>query len=294
MLIPPVGPNGVRQTVNSDISQAQVTWNLRSALNVAALNCVDPQYAAMIPNYTIFLKNFEKPLRATNTAVEKEFRERYDTVREARAAQDSYNTRVYNYFAMPPAQEYFCDAAMQISQSALSVAPGSLDAFAAGALPQIQAAFEKFFSAFESYRVAVAQWDARYAPETVQSAVVFTSNDTGVATPGMGATGTGLASADTVAPAQPTIAPGESPTTPLASEAYPRATQAPAPGATVMAETPAEPAASDATPALALPGEAAAPQAQAGPSLTLPGEDPANGSTDGEEEPAMQGQPLGQ
>tara|TARA_B000000460_G_C21182479_1_gene250299 strand:- start:142 stop:327 length:186 start_codon:yes stop_codon:yes gene_type:complete len=61
-----------------------------------------------------------------------------------------------------------------------------------------------------------------------------------------------------------------------------------------MAETPAEPAASDATPALALPGEAAAPQAQVDPSLTLPGEDPADGSTDGEEEPTMQGPPLGQ
>jgi len=71
-------------------------------------------------------------------------------------------TRVYNYFALPPAHDYFCDAALQLSQEAMLTPPADTDAFALAGLPRLEAAFERFFQEMERYRVAVAEWDARY------------------------------------------------------------------------------------------------------------------------------------
>jgi hypothetical protein len=158
--IPPVGFDGTRQTVNANLSTAQTTWNLRSGLNVAALNCLDPEHALILNAYTVLLKAHEKHLTATNRALDAEFRATYGT--NSRDIRDQYMTRVYNYFALPPAQDAFCDAALQISRNYLTAPPADLDVYAANTLPQLEAAFVQFFDAFENYRVAAAEWDARY------------------------------------------------------------------------------------------------------------------------------------
>src|SRR5690606_6349340 len=45
---------------------------------------------------------------------------------------------------------------------AMLAPPTDLDAFALTSLPKMEAAFERFFQDLERYRIAVAQWDARY------------------------------------------------------------------------------------------------------------------------------------
>jgi len=164
MAIPSVGMDGVRQTVNTNISKDQQLWNLRSGLNVAALNCLKPQHVALVGNYRELLKKHSRELASTNRALQSEFRKRYGA--KYHNDQDAYMTRVYNYFALPPALPKFCDEALSVSNDLRAVPTGKLGEFAATALPRLEAVFENFFRAYEQYRTDVAAWDARYAPRS--------------------------------------------------------------------------------------------------------------------------------
>mgnify|MGYP003687401911 FL=1 len=73
-------------------------------------------------------------------------------------------TRVYNYFALPPALPAFCDVAHQIGQEIVDVPAGQLHVFAETALPRMEAVYEEFFSSYEQYRVDLAAWEAQYGP----------------------------------------------------------------------------------------------------------------------------------
>ena len=170
MTIPMVAAaSGVRQTVNANLTPAQTTWNLRSALNVAALNCVEPEYFGLVDNYGAFLKRNAKELSATNRALQSEFRQRYGAT--FRDVQDSYMTQVYNYFALPPAKTDFCNVAYAIGSEITQIEPANLDTYASAALPRIEAVFEDFFRAYERYRVDLQAWDSQYGPPTVTTSV---------------------------------------------------------------------------------------------------------------------------
>lgn len=160
MAIPQVAANGVRQTVNSGITAEQKLWNLRSALNVAALNCLRAEHAALVDNYKVLLKQHSRQLAATNNALTKQYRDRHGN--GYRNQQDAYMTRVYNYFALPPVLPEFCNIALQVSHEVVQVKPGQLHVFAEQALPRMEAVYENFFRAYEQYRVDLAAWDARY------------------------------------------------------------------------------------------------------------------------------------
>lgn len=160
MIVPTVGPDGVRQTVNANLSTAQTTWNLRSALNVAALNCLKPQHAAILPAYKDFLKTHARKLSSTNTALQGEFRKRYGAT--YRDVQDSYMTQVYNYFALPPVLNDFCDTALSIATAVPVSSKEDLDLYAFGAMQRLEAVYEGFFRSYEQYRVNLTAWDAQY------------------------------------------------------------------------------------------------------------------------------------
>lgn len=174
MAIPMVGVDGVRQTVNANLTPAQTTWNLRSALNVAALNCLGPSHAAILPNYKSFLDRNVRKLSATNRALQSEFRQKYGPT--YRDVQDSYMTQVYNYFALPPAIDEFCDAALAVSTEALAVESADLDLFAARSLPRIESVFEDFFRSYEQYRIDLAAWNSEYGPPSIQTTVAGYAN----------------------------------------------------------------------------------------------------------------------
>jgi len=183
MAIPAVGVDGIRQTVNYNISSAQKIWNLRSALNVAALNCRDPEHTAILPAYASLLSRNKRALTAVNKEVTREFKDRYGS--QGQNAQDNYMTQVYNYFALPPAQSQFCNVATRIAGESMQVAPDDLASFAARSLPSLEAVFEDFYRAFEQYRVDVTLWDARYGtpqevnPASYTGAAYYTPADQG-------------------------------------------------------------------------------------------------------------------
>ena len=162
MTIPPLGPDGVRSTVNAHLSATQTLWNFRSAYNVAALNCLRPEHGEIVVGYRAFLKKHAKALQAANRGVDSEFKAKHGA--SFIRPREAYMTQVYNYFANPVTLRAFCDASLAMSREAQLIPSANLSAFSATELPKIEQVFEAFFRAYEQYRIDAANWDARYAP----------------------------------------------------------------------------------------------------------------------------------
>lgn len=160
MVVPALAVDGSRRTVNTGISSAQALWNLRSAYNVAALNCIGPQYEPILSGYKDFLKRHGKTLTSTNKALDKEFKTRFGakSVRE----REAYQTQVYNYFALPPVVPALCNAALGLAVELQAVPTGQLDGFAMTGLAKAEAPFKEFFNSYDQYRADLAAWEARY------------------------------------------------------------------------------------------------------------------------------------
>lgn len=176
MYVPPRGADGLRQTVNYGLSSPQTVWNLRSALNVAALNCQDAEHAAILPAYSSLLKTHKRELSRANNRIVAKYRADYGRS-GYRDAFDGYMTQVYNYFALPPAQQAFCDAALQVATDSTVVQRGGLEGFALMNLPRLEAVFDRFYSQMEQYKVDVAAWDAEYAPSSAIVTPSFVAGD---------------------------------------------------------------------------------------------------------------------
>lgn len=181
LAVPAVGADGVRATVNAHLSEAQTLWNMRSALNVAALNCNGPRYAALVPAYRQFLKRHRAALSAANKAVDGEYQARFG--KQFVVQRESYETQVYNYFAFPQTMGDFCDAVLAISGSVGAVAPTELPAFSRQNLPAVEAVFGRFYAAYDQYRGALAAWEARYGGRINAAQPAAGPNGSGQAAP---------------------------------------------------------------------------------------------------------------
>ena len=172
LVAPPMNAFGVRQTVNTGLSTAQTTWNLRSAYNVAALNCLQPEHAQIVVNYREFLKTHAKKLSAVNKTIDHEFKAKHGT--RFIPPREAYMTQVYNYFALPPTLTSFCDTALAVSQEAATVKSDDLDGFAARGLSQLEQVFLQFYQSYDQYRDDLAAWQQKYmAPGTTAPVAVM-------------------------------------------------------------------------------------------------------------------------
>ncbi|QGN56484.1 hypothetical protein GKE62_14520 [Novosphingobium sp. Gsoil 351] len=161
MVMPPLGPDGKHLTVIRGLSDDQRLWYFRSAWNVAALNCIGPEFQPILDGYGTFLKGNAKALKAVNARIDKGFRADYPAGRDAIKAREKQMTIVYNFFALPPARAGFCQAALQVA--ALAAAMPKPDAMALSAnFPLFEAPFEAFFNAYDQYQRDAAAWDAQY------------------------------------------------------------------------------------------------------------------------------------
>ncbi len=169
MTVPPLDFAGLYRSVNRNITPVQSLWNLRSAYNVAALNCREPQYATIVDSYREFLRVHAKALTKTNRMVDTEFRSLHGAAYVP--FRETYMTEVYNHFALPPTMTDFCDAVFAVAREAQLIPSGELETFAARSLPAIEAVFDNFYRRMEKYRVDVALWEASFG---VKPAVVPT------------------------------------------------------------------------------------------------------------------------
>ena len=165
MSIPPRGPDGRRVTVNNALNDDHLVWHLRSAWNVAALNCLAPEYEPILEGYRAFLTNNVRSLKTVNDRIEKEYGRKHKTRREAIVARDALTTQVYNFFALPAARGGFCRAALDLSNRALLDPPRDPLAFARANFDGLLLPFETFFDEYETYQRTSAEWDAKWGAQ---------------------------------------------------------------------------------------------------------------------------------
>lgn len=162
MNIPERTPAGLRQTVNLDLSPDQTVWNFRSGWNVAALNCTNPKYAAINQAYTAYVNDHQRALARVNSRLDAVYRSQASSRRNAIIAREAVATKTYNFFSLPPARNYLCEAALAFSNEALLTPPTDPIAFALANFPRLEAPFEQFFTDYERYERDSAEWDALY------------------------------------------------------------------------------------------------------------------------------------
>lgn len=116
--------------------RASLLWNLRSGLNVAALQCQFSPYLRAVPNYNALLAHHSRELANAYTALNGYFRR----VHGAQAARrfDDYSTATYNNFSTLQAQMGFCQTATNIAKEALARPRGELHQIASSRMRELR------------------------------------------------------------------------------------------------------------------------------------------------------------
>lgn len=155
MALPPLGADGRRLTPNRNLSAIATLWHVRMALNVAALSCRSSADAILL-SYNQFLKTHKTTLAKANAAVDTEYKGRFGA--QAFAQRETINTRVYNFFALPPVQQAFCERATMVGGVVNQMTPADLAAYAPSALASMEQPFTDFYDAYAAYQTRLVQW----------------------------------------------------------------------------------------------------------------------------------------
>jgi len=110
--------------------KAAMAWNMRAALNVAALQCQFEPTLLTVPNYNAVLKDHEAELKASFDTLTKYFARTAKSPKAGQAALDQFGTRTYSGFATVAAQFGFCQTASVIGRDATFVPRGSFGTLA--------------------------------------------------------------------------------------------------------------------------------------------------------------------
>jgi len=129
--------------------RAHWLWQLRSGLNVAALQCdFDPTLLSK-DSYNGVLNNHKDELAAAYETLRKYFVRNNKAPRAAQNALDVYGTRTYSGFSTVRSQFGFCHAASRVGRDAQFASRGSLTLFAVDRLRELRNALapagEQFF-----------------------------------------------------------------------------------------------------------------------------------------------------
>lgn len=107
--------------------RAALMWNLRAALNVAALQCQFAPTLLTLSNYNSMITDHSGELAASYDTLGKYFRRTHKTVKEGQNALDQYGTRVYSGFSTVAAQRIFCQTAGKVGADVVFAKRGELE-----------------------------------------------------------------------------------------------------------------------------------------------------------------------
>ena len=99
--------------------RAGVIWNMRAALNVAALQCQFEPTLLTVSNYNAVLADHKAELASSYAMLAKYFERKAKTKKDGQNALDQFGTRTYSGFATVAAQFGFCATAADIGRAAL-------------------------------------------------------------------------------------------------------------------------------------------------------------------------------
>ena len=131
----------ILRPTTSQEAEANAVWNVRAALNVAALQCQFSPFLAAVSNYNAVLKHHSDELGRAQAVMISHFK-RYDGAKAANSF-DQYTTRIYNSYSTLDAQYRFCDVAGRIGREVLTIPKDRLGSEALKHMPEIRAALEQ-------------------------------------------------------------------------------------------------------------------------------------------------------
>ncbi|WNO53224.1 hypothetical protein [Stakelama saccharophila] len=99
--------------------RAALVWNLRAALNVAALQCQFEPTLITINQYNTLLSDHSQELKSAYETLSAYFQRMEKTKKAAQLALDQYGTRVYSGFSTVGGQLSFCQTANDIGSEVL-------------------------------------------------------------------------------------------------------------------------------------------------------------------------------
>lgn len=105
-------------------ADANAIWNLRAALNIAALQCQYSPFLATVNLYNGILQQHVDEMSRAKATMMGHFR-RYEGAR-AETSFDQYTTKTYNAYSTLDAQLAFCDSAATVGRELLAVRQGQL------------------------------------------------------------------------------------------------------------------------------------------------------------------------
>ncbi len=100
-------------------NEAALVWNLRAALNVAALQCDLAQSLLTVPNYNAMLTDHRVELKSAFDTLDRYFK-------RTKKNFDQYSTRTYSAFSTVRGQYSFCVTAHSIGRDAIFTPRGKL------------------------------------------------------------------------------------------------------------------------------------------------------------------------
>lgn len=107
-------------------NEAALVWNLRAALNVAALQCDLAQSLLTVPNYNAMLLDHRAELKSAFDTLDRYYTRVKKGKKPGQTAFDQYNTKIYSSFSSVGGQYTFCVTAHSIGRDALFTPRGEL------------------------------------------------------------------------------------------------------------------------------------------------------------------------
>lgn len=130
--------------------RANLLWNLRAGLNVAALQCQFSDYLRAVPNYNALLAHHSVEFAAAYTVLNNYYRRTLGA--KGQKAFDDYSTITYNNWSSAQAQQIFCQTATNITKSALATPKGQLVDLAQSRMRELRNALVPVYDPRPAYR----------------------------------------------------------------------------------------------------------------------------------------------
>ncbi len=133
--------------------RAHLLWNLRSGLNVAALQCQFSPYLRTVDNYNAILAHHSRELASAYQTLEGYFRRVHGRIGPRQF--DQYSTQTYNNFSTLQAQLGFCQTAARIAKEALTRRKGELHLVAAARMRELRSSLTPAHDTFAFSRTPI-------------------------------------------------------------------------------------------------------------------------------------------
>ena len=120
--------------------RAGLAWNVRAALNVAALQCDFDPTLLTTSNYNAMIAHHDAELDEAQAGLLGYFQRIKGKGKPGQTASDMYNTRIYSSYSTVQAQKGFCQAAARMGREAIFADRGKLNEVGRSGLASIRKA----------------------------------------------------------------------------------------------------------------------------------------------------------